>query len=161
MAEMRKDDTMPPGYPPQQPVRGAGHREQGRQQPGWPQLPPLSSEYPRVPLRPDMTTGYPPSAPGTPPRFAPGTGNLGRPPTPARGDPARGPRMPIGRPTRTDPTLYEWDRLSPEQQQRVLTTIGGMPRTSDRRLLRTALLALMVLVLLAALVVAVMLLRAR
>jgi hypothetical protein len=30
-----------------------------------------------------------------------------------------------GRPARTDPTLYQWDRLSPEQQQAVLATISA------------------------------------
>jgi hypothetical protein len=28
--------------------------------------------------------------------------------------------------TRTDPTLYQWDRLSPEQQQAVLDTLGAL-----------------------------------
>jgi hypothetical protein len=60
---------------------------------------------------------------------------------------------------RTDPTLYQWDRLSPEQQQAVLATIKAAGVRGGRRLpvpnrrvslvlLAVALLALVTLLLL-------------
>lgn len=36
-------------------------------------------------------------------------------------------RMPLTRALRTDPSLYQWDRLSPEQKAAVLAAIGNTP----------------------------------
>lgn len=50
---------------------------------------------------------------------------------------------------RTDPTLYEWERLTPDQQRTVLNAIAGRRGSTTRRVLVTALvyaLALMALV---------------
>lgn len=40
---------------------------------------------------------------------------------------------------RTDPTLYEWDRLTPDQQQSVMAAISGKRLSTPGRFLRTAL----------------------
>ena len=42
-------------------------------------------------------------------------------------------RAPATRMARTDPTLYQWDRLSPEQQQAVLATIKAAGVRQGRR----------------------------
>jgi hypothetical protein len=55
---------------------------------------------------------------------------------------------------RTDPTMYQWERLSPEQQQAVLATIkaAGIRRGSagifDRRVLIVLLAAVMLVLML-------------
>ncbi|HEY7984102.1 MAG TPA: hypothetical protein VID73_08040 [Ktedonobacterales bacterium] len=69
---------------------------------------------------------------------------------------ARPPATPLAR---TDPSLYEWDRLSPEQQQEVLATIkaANLPRRGTGLLHRGVLLALLVAAL--ALLVVLLLLR--
>jgi hypothetical protein len=67
--------------------------------------------------------------------------------------------MPAPRAARTDPTLYEWDRLTPEQQQAVLDTIGSAQGSGRRSLRRSLMLAGVVIVLLLALVVVFWLLR--
>jgi hypothetical protein len=67
--------------------------------------------------------------------------------------------MPATRATRTDPTLYEWDRLTPAQQQAVLDTIGGATGSSRQMLRRTLVLAAVVIVLLAAFVIVLLLMR--
>jgi hypothetical protein len=73
--------------------------------------------------------------------------------------------MPAARPARTDPTLYEWDRLSPEQQQAVLETIGGARAADSRSMRRTmlviALVIVLALALLATLVAAIFLSQGR
>jgi len=43
-------------------------------------------------------------------------------------------RLPATRMARTDPTLYQWDRLSPEQQQAVLATIRAAGIRRGQRL---------------------------
>jgi hypothetical protein len=59
-------------------------------------------------------------------------------------------RVPSTRMSRTDPTMYAWDRLSPEQQQAVLDTIkaAGIRRGDlllDRRVLGAVLAAALVI----------------
>lgn len=69
--------------------------------------------------------------------------------------------MPASRAARTDPTLYEWDRLTPEQRQAVLDTIGDAQGSGWHSLRRSVTLAGLVIVLLVALVIVFLLLRGR
>ncbi|HEV2235745.1 MAG TPA: hypothetical protein VGR57_03705 [Ktedonobacterales bacterium] len=96
-----------------------------------------------------MPGGYPPGAPPPQPRPV-------RRRTFARIPVTRPPSTPLAR---TDPTLYQWDRLSPEQQQEVLATIkaANLPRRGAGLLSRGVLLALLVAAL--ALLVGLLLLR--
>lgn len=68
-------------------------------------------------------------------------------------------RVPITRAARTDPTLYEWDRLTPDQQQAVLDTIKGAKGYGRRSRGRPLVLGTLVILLLAALVTAFLLSR--
>ncbi len=62
--------------------------------------------------------------------------------------------MPLSRALRTDPTLYEWDRLSPEKKEAVLAAIRSTPPGArawalSKPALVVALLMLVVLLVLA------------
>jgi hypothetical protein len=46
---------------------------------------------------------------------------------------------------RTDPSLYEWDRLTPDQQQTVMAAIAGRRGSTSWRLTRTALIYILAL----------------
>jgi hypothetical protein len=63
-------------------------------------------------------------------------------------------RQPSG--ARTDPTLYQWDRLTPEQQQAVLETLGvrATRGSASRRLVMLPLLVVLVLLAVVVLVIA-------
>lgn len=103
---------------------------------------------------PDPTPRAPRGYRQDPPRYIPGGSP---PPFAARSTRGRLPSqqsqpgqahqsMPSG--ARTDPTLYQWDRLTPEQQQAVLITLGGRgtrARTSPRVFRLLLLIALLVL----------------
>jgi hypothetical protein len=136
-------------YPPQQPPRprgrhpssgagGTGHdpsRLMPRPWPGGPNGPlgdPLAASRGY-----GSPSAYPP--PGAPPASQPRPvrrRTFGRMPA------ARVPATPMAR---TDPTLYEWDRLTPDQQQEVLATIkaANLPRHGARLLNRGVLLTLL------------------
>lgn len=107
---------------------GSQHGWRGGQQPGVPRYVPGASNWPGDPRQ--STRGRQPDAKPAP--------NAPRP---------AGPRG-----ARTDPTLYEWDRLSPEQQQAVLVTLGvrgTQPRASRGRLLIAGVLLVLVVVVIA------------
>ena len=98
--------------------------------------------------------GQPPGDYGGPPRYIPAQ----QPPlnpysargqAPSRQPPAKLPYPTAASGKRTDPSLYEWDRLSQEQQQAVLATLGAQSpgRRSSRRIVVALLLALLILVL--------------
>jgi hypothetical protein len=113
------------------------------------------SQY-RLPARFPPPGGQPPQAP----RYLPGAQpsraedpRLARGGMPNRQPPARPARRAPSTGARTDPALYEWDRLTPEQQQAVLATIGarGSRSAFPSRLVVAALVLLLVLVILVAL----------
>lgn len=62
-----------------------------------------------------------------------------------------------GKARRTDPTLYEWDRLSPEQQQAVLSAIGSAGQTRAGISRRVVVVGLLVVALVAIVVIAAIL----
>jgi hypothetical protein len=104
------------------------HGVPGGQHPGVPRYVPGASSWPGDPRQ--STRGRMPSA-KAPPHAARPAGSPG---------------------TRTDPTLYEWDRLSPEQQQAVLATLGvrgARPKASRGRLLVAGVLLVLVVVVIA------------
>jgi hypothetical protein len=68
-------------------------------------------------------------------------------------------RMPLSRAMRTDPTLYQWDRLSPEQQANVMAAIGNTPRQFRPWIARPILLAVVLAAVLLTLIVAILLLH--
>lgn len=118
---------------------------------------PAPGRDPSADRRPDDVPRYVPGAP--PPYARDAASTRGRVPSRRPPVPPARPAQPAPPPSparlaRTDPALYEWDRLSPEQQQAVLAAIGTR---SAPGLLRPTLIAavclLLLLVLLAALFV--------
>lgn len=64
-----------------------------------------------------------------------------------------------GKARRTDPTMYEWDRLSPEQQQAVLDTIGSARQAKGGIQQKILLIGLLVIIALGLVVIAAILLH--
>jgi hypothetical protein len=108
----------------------AQHRRGGAAEPrdGRSAGPPLQGSSQR-------NTSIPPRyVPGAAPSYGPAQSPTGGLQRPRRGDghyPAAGAIQPPagGKARRTDPTLYEWDRLSLEQQQAVMAAIGSAGQT--------------------------------
>jgi hypothetical protein len=113
------------------------------------------SQY-RLPARFPPPGGQSPNVP----RYVPGAQpsraedpRLARGGMPGRQPPARPARQASSGGARTDPALYEWDRLTQEQQRAVLATIGARGGRSafPRRLVVAALVLLLILVVVGAL----------
>jgi hypothetical protein len=147
---------MPPGPAPRDPRAGSGAQDP-RQWTGQRPVPynPTTPEW----FRPRSLGDSPYPRPGGP---AAGYGAAasddvragGKSPTAA----ARSGRPALpSRPLRTDPSLYQWERLSPAQQQKVLAALGGSPEARRHARLRTVLaVSLMALLALALVVLLIM-----
>jgi hypothetical protein len=146
-------------YPPQQPPRQHGRRPSFGARGGqradpqrlipqpWPDASPRRGEGQPAPGPGYGPSGYGPSGYGPSGAFAPPMPGTppGRPITRSGARRTFG-RMPSARMARTDPSMYDWDRLSPEQQQAVLATIkaANLPRHGGTLLSRTALIVVLV-----------------
>jgi hypothetical protein len=129
----------PPPWPPQ-PSEMAPSTPPPGQISGYTPLPGIVSSG-RLPTGGPLSGTSGSLLPAVPPRLVPGgqtsprssSGHAVRPIQPAGSEVsfARGlrprTRMPLTRALRTDPSLYQWDRLSPEQKAAVLAAIGDTP----------------------------------
>jgi hypothetical protein len=137
----------PPSDPRARGRHGDLSQSNSWRQPGPGQQSRGDSPSPRYPMPSGQPDGAPRYVPGTPPP-PPADPRSSRGHIPSRQLPAQ-PRRQIGMSgPRTDPTLYEWDRLTPEQQQSVLVTLGARASktTSPRRPVIVGLLVLVLVV---------------
>lgn len=136
-------------YPPQQPPRQHGHRPTFGARGGQRSDPQRLMPQPWPGASPRPRDGQPTSAPGYGPAGASAPPGPRTPPgRPISRSGARRTfgRLPSARMARTDPSMYDWDRLSPEQQQAVLATIkaANLPRHGGTLLNRTMLIVVLV-----------------